>query len=381
MPLQTACSECSAKIKVKDELVGKSIKCPKCGKVFKALAGDAENAAVQAGAAASRNGAASKPAAKKPPPPAWGDDEDEGEGEKEEKASPWDKKSKKDEDEDEDDEDDAKAKKKPAKKGPPPKKRAAEDDEDEDEDDAKKGGDSAFEDLLEQTTLSPLAKKQISGEIGLREKGVWVGQPDPKILTVRGIPKAIMGCFAAMIVAIVASVLGGSQAKDYAVLIIGGIVVLWLFACLLIMALVLFMERKKALGTAYVITNKRCITMIPGWFTRAAPTSYYPDLVQHMRRMPSWIFGADSGDIVFRSVTVITTSHSRRHGTTRSVQTPYYGFLGIRQLDEVEGRIRQALLSGDDDDDDDDDEDDDDDRRKKKKKKKKKRRDDDDDDD
>ncbi len=31
MPIQTVCSSCSAKIKVKDELIGKAIKCPKCG--------------------------------------------------------------------------------------------------------------------------------------------------------------------------------------------------------------------------------------------------------------------------------------------------------------------------------------------------------------
>ena len=103
------------------------------------------------------------------------------------------------------------------------------------------------------------------------------------------------------------------------------------------------MERKKALGSAYVITNKRCITFLPGWFSGPAPTSYYPDLVQHMRRMPSWIFGDGAGDIVFRSVTTVTTTYHRRGGASTSVSTTYYGFLGIRNLDEVEGRIRHAL--------------------------------------
>src|SRR5437763_1684142 len=31
MSMQTACSSCSAKIKVRDELIGKAVKCPQCG--------------------------------------------------------------------------------------------------------------------------------------------------------------------------------------------------------------------------------------------------------------------------------------------------------------------------------------------------------------
>jgi serine/threonine protein kinase/formylglycine-generating enzyme required for sulfatase activity len=35
MPIQTACPSCSVKISVKDELIGKAIKCPKCGQVLR----------------------------------------------------------------------------------------------------------------------------------------------------------------------------------------------------------------------------------------------------------------------------------------------------------------------------------------------------------
>jgi predicted Zn finger-like uncharacterized protein len=345
MPLQNACSACSTKIKVKDELVGKAIKCPKCGKVFKALAdGATKDAAIKAATAAlTAASPARKPAATKPPA-AW----DDG-----------------------DDDEDAKTKKKPVKKGPPKKRVAADEDEDDDEDE--KGEDSAFEDLLAQTTLSPESKKRVNSELGLREKGLWVGQPDPKIMTVRSIRKAFAGVFFFAILAVFGSIASGTQLDDksLAKLLIGGIVVAWLVLSFVIAVMVMFMEHRRAVGSAYVITNKRCITLIPGWFTAPAPVSYYPDLVQQMRRIPSWIFGGDSGDIVFRSVTTITRTYSRRHGTSTSVQTTHYGFLGIRQLDEVEGRIRQALLSSDDDDDDDD-------RRKKNKKKNKKRDDEDD---
>ena len=71
MPLQTSCSSCSAKFKVKDELIGKSIKCPKCGKVFKvSTEGEEVRTSVSASPAA-------KPTTKKPPLPAWNDDDDE----------------------------------------------------------------------------------------------------------------------------------------------------------------------------------------------------------------------------------------------------------------------------------------------------------------
>ena len=355
MPLQTACSACAAKIKVKDELVGKSVKCPKCGKIFKALAGDA---------AVNANGeVAPKSKAKKPPATPWDADDNEGD---DDQRPAWDKKS------DEDD-DDPEAKN-PGKQGPPPKKRAAVD-EDDNDDISNKDGDQPFEELLERTTLAPLAKKQIAGEIGLREKACWIGQPDPKIMTVRSIPKALGGVFILTFLAIFGSIFGSMQfAGGTAAIVIGCIVVVWFLLALIVTGLVLYMERRKAIGSAYVITNKRCITFVPGWFSGPAPTSYYPDLVQHMRRMPSWIFGGDAGDIVFRSLTTVTTTYHRRGGASTSVRTTYYGFLGIRNLDEVEGRIRQARLRDDDDDDDEEEED----RRKKKgKAKKRKRRDDD----
>lgn len=38
MPVRITCSQCSTKLKVADELRGKSIKCPKCAKVLKAAA-------------------------------------------------------------------------------------------------------------------------------------------------------------------------------------------------------------------------------------------------------------------------------------------------------------------------------------------------------
>jgi hypothetical protein len=329
MPIQTACTACSAKLKVKDELMGKSIKCPKCAIVFKVTA---EKAPVSAASASASTGK------KPPPPPAWEADEDE--------------------------EVDVKPKAKP-------KPKVFDDDgKDEDRDD-----EAPFNELLEQSQLGDDTRKQIKADIGLREQGIWLGQPDPKIMMVRALGKSALALFVITVMSIVLGAVGSSMLGNmgYLAPILAGL--FWLVATPVLVLGIPFMDRRKALATAYVITNKRCIVYTASWFGSVTPESFYPDLLQHMRTMQSWIFGADAGDLVFRSVTTITTTHHARGGTSTSVSTTYYGFLGIRNLNEVERRVREAVLVDDDEEDDDDEEEE---RRRRKKKRDKRRRDDDD---
>ncbi len=349
MPVVAACSHCSAKVKVKDEMVGKSVKCPKCTKPFK-VAGEAQPtaaesipAAVGASAKTKMTNSSPKTAVSKAPPPpplppekkskaAWETDEEEDE-EEDEKPKGKTKKSKKDDDED-----------------------------------------SAFNELLNATLLPDAVKTQVREELGLKEEGVWVGQPVPKIMMVRAIPKVFLAGFITCFLSIFAGagLLAGLGLPPLIVVPI--LIALDVFACIGWAILIVFMDRKAALSTAYVVTTKRCIVFKGGWFMKPGVESFYPDLLVHMRRMSSWIFGGGAGDIVFRSVTTITTTHHARGGSSVSRSTVYYGFLGVASMDETEEIIRNALLR-----DDDDDEDDDDDRPRKKKKKK--RRDDDEDDD
>jgi hypothetical protein len=345
MPV-TVCTSCSAKLKVKDELAGKSIKCPKCAKVFKVADAEPVSAAVTAGVA--ETAPAKKPPP--PPPPAWDtDDEDEVKPKKKPRTRA------------DDDEEDA----------PKPKPKAKQFD---DGDDADTDDEAPFKELLEQTQLDDSTKKQIQADLGLREKGIWVGQPDPKIMAVRALGKSAIGIFIGTIFCIVFGIMAGGAIGLHWAIATGGAVFVWLMLAVALCVSIPFMDRRKALATAYVITNKRCITYTASWFGTVTPESFYPDLLRHMRRMQSWFFGKDAGDLVFRSVTTITTTHHSRGGTSTSVQTTYFGFLGIRGLDEIERKIRQALLTDDDDDDDDEDD------RRSRKKKKRRRRDDDDDD-
>jgi predicted Zn finger-like uncharacterized protein len=68
MPIVTSCPECTAKIRVSDNAVGKQIKCPKCGKAFPVSAGPAP-AAPTPTPAPPKSSPRIKPAPSPPPEP------------------------------------------------------------------------------------------------------------------------------------------------------------------------------------------------------------------------------------------------------------------------------------------------------------------------
>jgi hypothetical protein len=107
-------------------------------------------------------------------------------------------------------------------------------------------------------------------------------------------------------------------------------------------AVVPFYRWKMAQGTCYALTNRRALVYKAGLF---GPTreSYSPLEVAAMRRADSWVFAA-GGDLIFRSVTVVTTSYNRRGGSSSSVRTTYYGFLAIANVKEVEKLVRETLI-------------------------------------
>ena len=80
MPIRTVCSSCDKNLRIRDELIGKKVKCPACGNIFLAEAVD-EATAVTAEDSGSeprksaRDDESLRPMAKKAPPP--GDEEDE----------------------------------------------------------------------------------------------------------------------------------------------------------------------------------------------------------------------------------------------------------------------------------------------------------------
>jgi hypothetical protein len=106
-------------------------------------------------------------------------------------------------------------------------------------------------------------------------------------------------------------------------------------------ALVPVYRWKMAQRTCYALTNRRAIVHKGGLF---GPTreNYAPSEVAAMRRSDSWIYSG-GGDLIFRTVQVLTTSYSRGR-SWQSVRTYHYGFLAIDKVREVEKLVRETLI-------------------------------------
>jgi hypothetical protein len=107
-------------------------------------------------------------------------------------------------------------------------------------------------------------------------------------------------------------------------------------------ALVPLFRWRSAKGTCYALTNRRALVYKEGLF---GPTreSYSPVEVAQMRRCDAWVF-EEGGDLIFRTVQVLTTSFNQRTGSHRSVKTTHYGFLAIADVKEVERLVRETLI-------------------------------------
>ena len=106
--------------------------------------------------------------------------------------------------------------------------------------------------------------------------------------------------------------------------------------------LVPFYRWKMSQRSCYALTNRRALVYKQGLF---GPTreSYSPIEVAAMRRADSWVF-AQGGDLIFRTVTTVTTSRNSRGGSSSSVTTTHYGFLAIAHIQEVERLVRETLI-------------------------------------
>jgi hypothetical protein len=97
-----------------------------------------------------------------------------------------------------------------------------------------------------------------------------------------------------------------------------------------------------ATRTAYAITTRRALVYTQGLF---GPTrdSYAPLEVSGVRRSNSWLVSG-SGDLIFRTVQIISSKRSNTGMWSNSVRTVHYGLLAIPHLDEVEKLLRQTLI-------------------------------------
>jgi hypothetical protein len=95
--------------------------------------------------------------------------------------------------------------------------------------------------------------------------------------------------------------------------------------------------------TGYALTNRRALVFKGGVFG-SSRESYPPSELIEMHRSDSWI-APGGGDVIFRSVTVITTSRNQEGKLSKSSRTIHYGFLSIYNPQDVERLIRETLVT------------------------------------
>jgi hypothetical protein len=214
-----------------------------------------------------------------------------------------------------------------------------------------------------------LKAKTLAG-LDPNEKLVWIGQPVPKLIFVRGSAPLVGGVVVALVALIwlllvlappkadagkqvqapqqpgkkasgakkeqqPATPAARTNEKSTVLLPVGLFLISGCFAA------VPLVRVRTARRTCYALTNRRALVYKEGWF---GPTrdSYPPLEVAGMQPRHSWIFKG-SGDLIFRTVKVISTSSSRGRWT-QSVKTKHYGFLAIAQIHDIEKLVRETLI-------------------------------------
>jgi hypothetical protein len=201
-----------------------------------------------------------------------------------------------------------------------------------------------------------LKDKLLKG-LDAREKPVWIGQPVPTLVLARSsgyLALGGIGILAALIWFVILltpapapppPLKSGKQAAPTPADQSTGN--LWMLPASLFVvsagvSAVALLRWHTATRTCYVLTNRRALVYKESLFG-STRDSYSPLEVSNMRRSDSWL-AAGSGDLIFRTVYVVSTSSNRRGGFSQSVRAVHYGFLAIAHVGEVEKVVRETLI-------------------------------------
>jgi hypothetical protein len=206
---------------------------------------------------------------------------------------------------------------------------------------------------LEAKTLAGLASN---------EKPVWVGRPVAKLVLLRS-GGYLAGSAAGMLVAVLWLLVvlmpprvvaprpqpgNGKQAAVAAVQpaakrqAIDYLLPVGLFLVSAAVSAVALVRWKTATRTCYALTNRRALVYKESPFGVTRET-YSPLEVSDMKRSNSWL-GAGQGDLIFKTVQVVTTSRSNTGKSSTSVRTIHYGFLAIAHVAEVQKVVHETLI-------------------------------------
>jgi hypothetical protein len=188
--------------------------------------------------------------------------------------------------------------------------------------------------LIEDLPVSERAKDKALNRLDDDEVVLWVGQPLEKLVLLR----ALMPAITTLVIAVVLVVVAVRQTW------IG-----WLPAGALLIAAIAIpiVKRLLARHTFYVLTQRRATVWEPNFIGKLTVCDYTKEILSRMKRRNA-LFVKGAGDLVFRTLTKITTTHYRgrgaRAGSESQVQVIYWGFLAIADVAHVEALINEHIV-------------------------------------
>ncbi len=311
MPISVVCSACNKTLKVADTMAGKAFKCPGCQSVVRVATVSTPTRPT------SERRETVAPEEESPVRKERRDEDREAE-----------RPARKSRREDRDEEDDRPRKKRPL----------VERLEEPDEDLAIVAID------LEDSNLPDHIRDRIEQELTKGEKLYWVGMPSRRIVLLRSLWGPIVGVIVFLLV-LGFFVLPGIMAAGRAgggglgMVILPALIGMVVCGGLVIMP---FYNLWRAGRTCYALTSRRAIVWQAGLFGGVEMENYNPARLASMWRRDMWIFGKGGGDLVFRSVTIVTVTSGKHGGVSRN--TTYYGFLAIENVRKVERLVREVLV-------------------------------------
>lgn len=206
-----------------------------------------------------------------------------------------------------------------------------------------------LKDVIEAEPIPPALKEKVCAALGTGERLIWHGRPATSLVFMRQ--------FVYMVVSVIVTLaavgflflyVADRQAKGKPLM---DQPMMWGFAALIAFFAVLmivtpFYKVWQATKTCYALTNRRALILKQGLLGAVLDPYNAPQLTG-MKCRTSWL-GGGRGDLIFLTVHEVsrkrTTDGQGFSSTSESVKTIYHGFLGIRNVKEVERLIHEKLV-------------------------------------
>jgi hypothetical protein len=189
-------------------------------------------------------------------------------------------------------------------------------------------------------------RRRIARELEEDEELLWAGQPDVTMATVRYLH--FIAPLGAVLLFLLVGVLwigwDGVRAGEMGTMVPATLLVLSLLVVLLVMP----WQRWKARKTCYALSSRRGLVFQPRLMGKIYVTSYFPEQLRQARFEPSWWFGPDAGDWVFRKRIHVTITRHYKQGIPGPVReevakgVELYGFLMLRDGLRIERLIERV---------------------------------------